>query len=168
LLVVNGQKPESQGDVAFAQDWDRWFVEHPGRHRPPSIVVVTGVDQIAVDGGEPWNPPYDWLNGRRSREQAVRLIFEKLRASFPPTFADFVAVGLAPENPFGVVEQILPALASRLHLAERTALIRMLSAMSDRSRASRLASQLGKHGRQIWSHLRTRRKKSEPQAKPEG
>jgi len=159
LLVVDGLNPGSRGDVTFAQAWDRWFIEHPNRHRPPALVVVTKVDRIATDSPESWNPPYDWLQGRGPRERAVRLLFENLRACLPPTFSDYVAVGLPSENPFGVVEQILPTLATRLHQAERAALIRMLSSMSDRSRAGRLAGQIGKHGRQLWSHFRSRGKK---------
>lgn len=159
LLVVDGLNPGSRGDIAFAQAWDRWFMEHPNRHRPPALVVVTKVDRIATDSAESWNPPYDWLKGRGPRERAVRLLFENLRAGLPPTFGDYVAVGLPPEKPFGVVEQILPALATRLHQAERAALIRMLSSMSDRSRAGRLAGQIGKHGRQLWSQFRSRGKK---------
>ncbi len=162
MLVIDGRNPGTRGDIAFAQDWDRWFMEHPNRHRPPSLVVVTEADRITSAVNETWKPPYDWLKGEGDREKAIRLIFEKLRASLPPTFANYVAVGLTPENPFGVVEQILPALASCLHQAERTALIRVLSSMSDRSRAGRLASQLGHHGKQLWSHFRSRgRKKSD-------
>lgn len=159
MLVVDGRNPASHGDTAFARDWDRWFMEHPNRHRPPTLVVVTNADRIAIEPPEPWNPPYDWLKGRGARERAVRVVFETLRASLPPTFGDYVAVGLTPENPFGVVEQILPALATRLHQAERAALIRMLSSMSSRSRAGRLASQIGKQGRELWSQFRLRAKK---------
>lgn len=168
MLVIGGGDPGTPGDVAFARDWDRWFMEHPTRHRPPSLVVATGADRIETSPAEPWNPPYNWLRGRGPREAAVRAVFDKLRGVLPPTFVDYVAVGLTPDNPFGVVEQILPALASRLHQAERTALVRMLASMSDRSRAGRLAAQLGRQGRLIWSRFRSRGKKTPDPVEPTG
>jgi uncharacterized protein len=77
---------------------------------------------------------------------------------FPPSFADFVVVGLSEQTPFGVIEHVLPALAGRLHRAERTALIRRLHELSGRSKVGRLLRQVGEHGRALWGSLRARGK----------
>ncbi len=173
VLVVDARRVPPMGatllnssDVAFAQAWDGYFVEHPGLEAPPALVVVTGVDQIDVPTSADfsatastrtgWQPPYDWSKGRNPREKAVRDRIEGLRSSLPPTFSQFVAVGLGAETPFGILEEFLPTLSSLLHRAERAALLRHLQRLNSRSKASRLVSQVGQHGRWLWNNLRSR------------
>ena len=62
------------------------------------------------------------------------------------------------ETPFGVAEHVLPRSPRNLHRAERTALIRQLQALSGRSKVGRVMTQLGQHGRQVWTNLKSRRK----------
>ena len=155
VLVIDGRKSLQPADVAFAQAWDRHHIEHPQREAPPTLVVITGVD--TPDFGVVWAPPYDWAAGKGVREAAVRALFDSLRATLPPTFSVFTAAGLADQTPFGVAEHVLPALAAQLHKAERAALIRNLQLLSTRSKVGRVVTQLGQHGRQLWTNLRTRR-----------
>jgi hypothetical protein len=156
VLVVDGRKGLQPADVALAQSWDRYFIEHPQREAPPTLVVITGVDQ--PDFGAVWAPPYDWTAGKGMREAAVRSLFDSLRSTLPPTFSTFTAAGLPGETAFGVAEHVLPALAAQLNRAERSALIRQLHALSNRSKVGRVMGQIGQHGRQVWSNLRSRRK----------
>jgi hypothetical protein len=155
-LVVNARNGIQSADVAFAQSWDRHFLENPLRDPPPTLVVVTGADH--PDFGVVWSPPYDWTAGKGVRETAVRALFESLRATLPPTFNTITATGLSVETPFGVVEHLVPALVAQLHRAERSALIRHLQALSGRSTVGRVVTQLGRQGRQLWSNLKKRRK----------
>jgi hypothetical protein len=164
LLVIDGRQGSDKADAAFAQAWDRWFVEHPRSEVPATIVVVTGVE--GPEFGNGWHPPYDWLAGQGARETAVRRRFEGLRTSLPPSFADFVAVSLSEQNPFGVVEHVLPALAARLHRAERTALIRRLHEVGGRSKVGRLARQLGQQGKALWGSIRARRRGASSSSPP--
>jgi hypothetical protein len=159
ILAVDARRPGDKADVAFAQAWDRWFIEHPRNEVAPALVVFTGVE--GPEFGEGWQPPYDWTNGHGARETAVRARIDALRAAMPPTFSDVLAVGLNDPHPFGVVELVLPAIATRLHKAERTALIRRLHEMGGRSKMGRLVHQLGTQGKALWGNLRARRKGSE-------
>ncbi len=122
------------------------------------MAVVTFAD--APEFGGDWKPPYNWSKGQGPREAAVRTRLEALQAALPPTFAEVVAVGLSGGSSFGIVEQVLPALASLLHRAERTAMIRHLHRLSTRSKARRLVSQVGEHGRSLWQSLRRRNGRS--------
>jgi hypothetical protein len=131
-------------------------VEHPRNEVPPALVALTGVE--APDLGDDWQPPYDWANGRGARETAVRAQIESVRAALPPTFDEIIPVGLDESHPFGVVEQVLTAIATRLHKAERTALIRRLHEMGGRSKVGRLVHQLGAQGKALWGNLRARGK----------
>jgi len=160
ILVVDGLKSLQPADVAFAKAWDGYFLQHPNREAPPTLVVVTGVDRAEL--GQAWKPPYDWSTGQGAREEAVRSLFESLRAALPPTFAEFAAAGLPDQSPFGLVEHVLPALAAQVHRAERAALLRRLQAAANRSKVGRVFSQIGSQGKNVWSHLRSRRKSSKP------
>ena len=95
--------------------------------------------------------PYDWSAGKGPREETVRSLIESLRATLPPSFANYTAAGLPGETPFGVAELVLPELAAQLHRAERAALLRQLHAFSGRSKVGRVMTQLGQHGRQVWT-----------------
>ena len=44
LLVVDARRDTTPADVAFAQAWDRWYVEHPGVELPPALAVLTAMD----------------------------------------------------------------------------------------------------------------------------
>lgn len=159
ILVVDGRRDTHGADVAFAQEWDRWFVAHPRLELPPALAVVTMVDQ--PEFGDDWTPPYHWAAGHRAREAAVRARLTALRAALPPTINEVVAVSLSESTPFGLFELLLPALAALLPRAERTALIRQLQSVSTRSKASRLISQVGQHGRSLWTSLRAARGKAQ-------
>jgi hypothetical protein len=156
ILAINARQSSDQPDVSFAQRWDRWFIEHPHSEAPPALVVLTGVEGSEFGNG--WRPPYDWTAGHGARETAVRTRIESLRPALPPKFSEILAVGLTDQHPFGVVEQVLPAIATHLHMAERTALIRRLHEVGGRSKVGRLAQQLGTRGKALWNQLKARRK----------
>ncbi len=155
VLTIDATKGARPADVAFANAWDDYFVRHPDREAPPTLVVATGVDRAEL--GPSWRPPYDWTVGDGVREAAVRALFESLRASLPPTFTQFAAAGLDADAPFGVVEHVLPAFAAQLQRAERSALVRRLRETAGRSKVGRVMSQLGRQGKSVWSHLKNRR-----------
>ena len=110
LIVIDGRRDVHNADVAFAQALDQWYVSHPAVEVPPTLVVVTGVDSPEFGGD--WKPPYDWSLGHSPREVAVRSRLDSIRAILPPTVGDIVAVGLAVESPYGILEHVLPSLAS--------------------------------------------------------
>jgi predicted GTPase len=167
IQVIEGRRDSHAADVAFAQAWDRWYVEHPRLEIPPAMAVVTMVDQPEFDDGA-WTPPYNWVSGQRGREKAVRARLKAIRTSLPPTLTEVVPVGLSETAPFGIIELLLPALAPLFHRAERTALIRHLHRVSTRSKAGRLITQVGQHGRSLWQSLRSAREKRKAGSKMAG
>ena len=158
ILVTDARRDTTPADVAFAQGWDRWFVEHPAVELPPALAVLTGIDDPGL-GGE-WKPPYNWQQGQGPRETAARARLNALRTALPPSFVEIVPVGLAENLPFGVVELLLPSLIAQFHRAERAALIHHLHRVSRQSKARRLVSQVGDRGRTLWSTLRSGRRVS--------
>ncbi len=154
IVTINARHSGDRADIGFAQAWDRWFIEHPRNEVPPALAILTGIE--GPEFGNGWQPPYDWARGYSPREVAVRERIESLRGVLPPTFGDILAAGLTDEHPFGVIEQLLPAIAARLQKAERTALIRRLHEFGGRSKVGRLVQQLGTQGKAVWGNLRAR------------
>jgi predicted GTPase len=164
VLVVDARRDTISADLAFAQAWDRWYVEHPNAELPPAVAVLTALDDPTL-GGE-WKPPYNWEAGQGPRETAVRARINALRTALPASFTEVVPVGLPESQPFGVVENLIPTLVTLLHRAERAALIRHLHSVAARSKARRLLTQVGAHGRTFWGSLRGRRHAYTPGNEP--
>jgi uncharacterized protein len=156
VLVVDARRDTQLADTAFAHAWDRWFVEHPNSELPPALAVLTGMDHPELGG--PWMPPYDWSSGHGPRETAGRARLNALRVSLPPSITEIIPVGLPADTPFGVAELVLPSVLLLLHRAERSALIRHFRRLSSRSKAARLATQVGRQVGSLWSQMRTARK----------
>jgi uncharacterized protein len=154
VLVIDGCIQDHGPDIAFAHAWDKWFREHPHRELPPTLVLVTGVDRPEFGGG--WRASQTGATEAAIRESRIRAQLDALRAVLPPTFHDFVAVGLGGESPFGLIEHIVPTLAPLLLRAEHTALLRRLQELSGQSKVGRLVRQLGEHGRSLWGGLKAR------------
>lgn len=155
VLVIANNPATEKADKAFAQAWDQWFMDHPAAEYPPALAVLTGIDQVGP--GETWSPPYEWQTGTRPREQQVRARIEATRMLLPPSIGGIIAVGVAGEPPFGLLEDLIPALIGQFPRAERASLIRHLRKVSSRSKAQRLATQFGERGRSLWKQIRTRR-----------
>ncbi|MGE3822098.1 MAG: GTPase [Isosphaeraceae bacterium] len=153
ILVVDARRDTIAADAAFAKDWDRWFLERPAIEPPPAIAVLTGLDDPALGGGGEWRPPYDWERGDGPREAIARDRLNVLRTQLPPAFASVVPAALPESSPFGVTEFFLPALIVQLNRAERSALIRHLHRLSNRSKAGRLLGQVGDRGKRLWKDL---------------
>lgn len=160
VLVIDGRRETSVADAAFAKAWDAWYVEHPTLDLAPALAVLTGMDAPDLGGGGDWKPPYHWESGPSPREASARARLIAWRAALPPSVNEIVPVGLSQDQPFGVVELLLPSLIGQFHRAERAALIRHFQQVSTRSKASRLMSQVGEHGRSFWQQVRARRSRS--------
>ncbi len=154
ILVIDARHDSNIADSAFAQAWDRWYIEHPETELPPAVAVLSGMD--GPEFGDDWKPPYNWERGQSSRENMARTRLTALRTTLPPSVTEIVPVGLSEESPFGVVELLLPSLIVQFHRAERSALIRHFRKLSSRSKARRLMSQVGEHGRSLLKNLRQR------------
>ena len=112
ILVTDLRRATSLADSTFAQDWNRWFVEHPGIELPPAFTVLTGLDDSAADAE--WKPPYDWERGQGSLETAVRGRVKSLQAVLPPSLARIIPLGKSDAASIGVSEGFLPTLLTLL------------------------------------------------------
>lgn len=158
LLAIDAGRTDLEPESRFLTGWTEAQGADGPAERPPALGVLTHADRSELGSG--WFPPYDWVGGKRPREQAVRRLLEAARARLAPPMADVVAVGLPTGSPAGVRETLVPELVLLLQRAERVALLRLLSEESSRSTARRILGQIGRKGRQLWRQVRTPRRPS--------
>jgi len=156
VLVSDARRDTTSSDAAFAKAWDHWFLEHPDVELPPALSVLTGLDDLQLGGD--WKPPYNWETGQGPREAAVRARLVGLRTALPPAFSEVIPVALAEGMSMGVVDLLLPSLIAQFRRAERAALLRHLRSVASQSKARRLISQVGVHGKSLWKNIRARRR----------
>jgi hypothetical protein len=127
LLMIDDRDGTLPADAAFAHAWDRWFIEHPSRERPPMVVAMFTTDRSRLDAA---------------------------RAVLPPAVTQIIAVDPSLTAPVAQIGLILPIVAAELPRAERVALLRHLQSFSSRSKAGRLVRQFGDRGKWLWDNLR--------------
>jgi predicted GTPase len=152
LAIDAGRTDALDAEARFLDAWGETFGGTGLSERPPIVAVLTHSDRPELGVG--WFPPYDWASGRRPREVAVRERMEATRKNLGGRVREVLAVGLPPGTPFGVTEEVLPGLAVGLRQADRFALLRHLHEQSRRSRARRLAGQIGRQGKKLWNQVR--------------
>src|SRR6266545_2685479 len=67
LLVTQATNPGRQPDVDLLDRLRAWFAAKPHLKMPPVVVAVSHIDLLSPKAE--WNPPYDWKNGQRPKEQ---------------------------------------------------------------------------------------------------
>lgn len=153
ILIIDASKGSPSADLAFMTEWRAWFDEQPTLDPSPAIVVVTGLDRIAVD-----ESASDGSNGHTTTVgAAARAWLADLDTRLPEPKPEVVALDLDAEAPAAVADAIIPRLAARSEEAERTALLRRFRRESSRSKVGRVLTQVGRQGGRLWSHLRTKK-----------
>ena len=127
FLIIDDSDGTLAADAAFAADWDRWFVEHPARERPPIVVAMFSTDRSRLDAA---------------------------RAVLPPSVMEIIGIDPVATNPIDQLASVLPTVATQLPRAERIAILRHLQRLSARSKAGRLVRQVGDRGKWLWDNLR--------------
>jgi hypothetical protein len=107
------------------------------------VAVLTGSEIIREGGSE-----FDSL---------VSAKLKAVRSALPASVVDVVAVALNSDPPSGVSDRLLIGLAPLLERAERVAMIRRMQEASARSKAFRIAGQIGKQGKKLFNGLLTPR-----------
>ncbi len=154
VLTTSAVVPGRHKEIAW---WDRLqelFAARPELRLPPLIVAVTHVDLLPPRGE--WQPPYRWREGSSAKEAAIRDCLAYVAEQFGPRAAAVVPVALRLDAPWGVAEELLPAIARQLTAARGTALLRAF-AEANENRWGKLAAQLGQLARAAWQRWQNSR-----------
>lgn len=152
LLVLHATNPARQADRLLLEDLRTWFAARPHLRRPPILAVLTHIDLLSPS--LEWAPPYDWRNPTRKKEQQIAQAVTAVRETLGEFVVGIAPVCVAEGKVFGVEESLLPAVASLLGEARSVALLRLLRAEYDATRARKVFQQLievGKiAGKALW------------------
>src|SRR5436305_9968830 len=114
---------------------------------PPVLLVLSHVDLLSP--ASEWEPPYDWREGSRLKEEQMRDAAAAAGEVFAGKVADVVPVCAAVGKEMGVRDELLPAVAARLGEARGVGLLRALHAEASADRAKKLGRQVVNVGGQL-------------------
>jgi uncharacterized protein len=152
LLIVDGSRDNHDADLAFLKAWEDWYVEQKQAGRPPALLLVSKLEKSSVPTGA------NATNGLIARSDRSKAVVSGLRQAFSTTIAEVLPIELEHPPYQGIADLVLPALAALLHRADKASVIRHLRRLSTRSKARRVLSQVGKHGRSLWESVRRRKR----------
>jgi predicted GTPase len=139
LLVLHARNPARAADVTMLQKLRSYFTDRPDLKRPPIIAVLTHIDLLSP--AMEWSPPYDWRNPTRPKERSIR----DAVATAHEQLGDLTAVlpvCAAVGKEYGVQEELLPEVLSRLDEARAVALLRVLRSELEHGQVMKVFRQL--------------------------
>jgi predicted GTPase len=156
LLVLHARNPARAADVQMLDRLKDWYATHPELRRPPIIGVVTHVDLLSP--AMEWEPPYDWRNGTRLKEQQIRLALQAAADQFGPRLAAIVPICGTAGKVYGIDEELLPVLVEKLGEARAVAFLRVLRAEADAGKTRKVVEQMMRAGKEIvnivWQNVK--------------
>jgi predicted GTPase len=161
LLVFHARNPARKADLNLLEELRKWFSTRPDLKMPPVLGVMTHIDLLSP--AMEWQPPYDWLNPDRPKEQQIQQAWNALREQLGPFLVGIVPVCTAAGKIYGIEEWLLPMVVQFLGEARAVALLRCLRAEVNTDRVRKVFRQLlesGKKAAHIWlaSQPKTRTK----------
>lgn len=91
---------------------------------PPIVVALTHVDQLRPV--REWNPPYDVIDPRSAKAQAIRLAMETVAKELGLNIDQVAPVNLKEGNEYNVDEGLIPAIFQQLEQAKQVRYLRCL------------------------------------------
>jgi hypothetical protein len=156
LLVSHARNPARQADSIMLDQLRARLAQRPDLRMPPVIGVLTHIDLLSP--AMEWNPPYDWQNPKRPKEQNIREALLVLREQFADRMAAAVPVCTAVGRIHGIDEALLPAMLDRLSEGRAVALLRCLRDEADEGKFKRLLDQLLAAGKEatrvVWQSVK--------------
>lgn len=157
LLVTPATSPGRKPDVELLDRLTAWFAEKPQLKMPPVVVVVNQVDLLSPKAE--WTPPYDWRAGNRPKEVNIRDCVAAVQEQVGPRAAEVVPACARQGEAWGIIETLLPVVASHLDAARGAAVLKMFHAEGSADQFKKLGRQLVQGGKQVWNILRDNLKK---------
>ncbi len=145
VLVMNACNPAREPDSALLRTMESWFQQHPQRRRPPILVVLTHIDQLAPS--LEWSPPYDgWVRAqsKRPKERSIhdaviavqQLLGQRVDGVVP------ACTDMDHDRVYGIDQWIVPGILNLLPQAKAKQLLDVLYNQRDQGRATQLMTQL--------------------------
>jgi len=146
LLVMNVVHPAREADVTTLEQLSAEMQRSARLRRPPLLAVLTHADLLSPINE--WEPPYDWQQPSRAKEQTMAEAIEYHRALLGSLVVDAIVVvaDVAHQRVYGVEQWLLPAMAALLDEARACHLIRALHREFDEQKVRAVFRQLSNAG----------------------
>jgi uncharacterized protein len=152
VLVTQATNPGRQPDVDLLDRLRAWFASKPHLKMPPVVVAVSHIDLLSPKAE--WNPPYDWKNGQRPKEQNIRECVSVVKEQMGERVSDIAPVCGREGERFGVVEGLIPAMVSHLDSARGTAVLKAFDAETSTGQYEKIGAQVIEGGKAVLGILR--------------
>jgi hypothetical protein len=152
LLVTQATNPGRQPDVDLLDRLRAWFAAKPHLKMPPVVAAVSHIDLLSPKAE--WNPPYDWKNGTRPKEQNIRECVGVVKEQMGERVTDIAPVCGREGERFGVVEGLIPAMVSHLDAARGTAVLKAFDAEAGAGQYEKIGTQVLEGGKAVLGILR--------------
>jgi hypothetical protein len=156
LMVLHARSPGRQADLTMLQHLRKWLDERPDLKRPPVVAVLTHIDLLSP--ALEWAPPYNWRQPTRLKEQQIQQAVAAVQEQLGDYLDGVVPVCTAAGRVYGVEEELLPIVTTKVNEAQAVALLRCLKAEMDATRVRKVFDQLLSAGKEAvkiaWSAMR--------------
>jgi predicted GTPase len=149
LLVTAATSPGRQWELRWLQHYRDYFACRPHLRRPPLLVALTHVDLLPP--ATQWQPPYDWRQGTRQKEQAIRECVQFVAQQLGVEREVVVPLAVRQDQSWGVWEELWPAIFRQIPLARSAALLRQMHTEMEQGRWRQVRQQI----RHLWEAIRT-------------
>jgi predicted GTPase len=147
ILVLHARNPARRADAEMLGRLRGWFATQPDLKLPPILAVMTHIDLLMP--AMEWQPPYDWSDPVRLKEQQVNEACQVVRDQLGDYLVGVVPLCTAPGKVYGIDEWFLPAVAELLDGAHAVALLRCLKAEANTGKVQKVLRQLLQAGAQV-------------------
>jgi hypothetical protein len=147
LLVLHARDPARKPDVDLLRQLAEYYAERPHLKPPPMLAVLTHVDLLSP--ALEWQPPYDWHDGNRPKEQSIRAAAEAAHDDVGEHVTAIVPVCLVPGKIWGIDEELLPRMLEKLGEARAVAFVRLLHREAKSDGVGKALSQLWRSGKEL-------------------
>ena len=156
LFVTTATNPGRKPDVDLLDRLHAWFAERPQLKKPPVLAVVNQIDLLSPKSE--WTPPYDWRGGTRPKEITIRDCVSAVKEQLGSRVLDAVPVCARMGESFGILEDLVPAIASQLDEARGAAMLRAFHLEGNADQLKKLGQQLVEGGKKalglLWENLK--------------
>lgn len=156
VLVTAANSPGKAADIELLREVEKDFAKHPELKPSPIIVCMTHIDLLSPV--MEWEPPYDFENPTRSKEESIVGALKNLQQLFadlkiPPVEYIPVCSDADRDRLYNIPEGLIPALATHLQAGKTVALVKAYEKDLDQGSVSSLLHQLkatGKNLLNLW------------------
>jgi len=147
LVVVPARSAARQPEVTFLDRITAAFAAKPNLRMPPRLGVLSHID--ALSPAMEWVPPYDWVEGQRTKERSVRDALEAAKEAFGQRLLEFVPICTAAGKEADVKDGLISAMVKRLPEARGVGLLRTLHMEANADKTMQMVGQAFNAGREV-------------------